>query len=162
MKCTLNLTYEIFDNFDQLNLNDQNLLNHAIDACLHAYAPYSNFKVGAAILTESQRIITGSNHENASYPCGICAERTALHHYHIIASNEKILALGVTTEKLLIDTAFPCGFCRQVMVETELNNNAPIRLIVGQKSGKSYVFDSCSHLLPFSFHPDLLLATSQK
>jgi cytidine deaminase len=160
MKWNIELRYEVFDHFDQLDSNDQIILQHAANACHLAYAPYSKFKVGAAILTENQRIIIGSNQENASYPCGICAERTALHQYHIVASKEKILTLAVTTERTLKETAFPCGFCRQVMTETERNNGTPIRLIVGQIHGKSYVFESCSQLLPFSFHPDLLLATN--
>lgn len=154
---TLSISYKIYDHFENLPIEDQNLINQAQDACKYAYAPYSKFKVGATILTESNRIIQGANHENAAYPCGICAERAALNHYQMIAANEKIIAIAVTTERTLIKTAFPCGFCRQVMNETEINNGAPIRLVVAQKNEKSYVFDACSDLLPFGFHPELLL-----
>jgi cytidine deaminase len=151
---SLNIPVQIFPDFKLLEPADAVLLEAARKATEHAYAPYSRFRVGAAIRLANGQIITGSNQENASFPAGICAERVTLSAassvYPGIAVTD--LALSYTNES---DTSnrpvSPCGICRQTLSEYEQRFGRSIRLILGGISGEIYVFSRATDLLPFAF-----------
>ncbi|MBK9272380.1 MAG: cytidine deaminase [Saprospiraceae bacterium] len=149
--------YKVYRQFSDLSLNDQELMVEALKASKKAYAPYSKFLVGAALKTNGQKIITGFNQENASYPCGICAERNAIHTFGIGNDSEIIQSMAIVTNSPGQEIPFPCGFCRQVMVETEIANKNPIRLLLGHPDFLIASFPSCQSILPFSFHSGLLI-----
>src|SRR4051812_32439612 len=123
-------------------------------ATSNAYAPYSQFYVGAAAKMHSGDIITGSNQENASFPVGICAERVLLSAVSSRFPNQPIqsIAISYRGEKATSDHPIaPCGMCRQSIQEYELRMKQPIRLILAGETGKVYVIPQISYLLPFSF-----------
>lgn len=138
---------------EELPANDQELIQAAIDACQYAYAPYSNFKVGAAIRTEDHLIIVGSNQENSAYPIGQCAERVALYalaHQH----GRKIIdTVAVAVENDHQHTpASPCGSCRQLLSEYRSYQTQPIRLLLAlAKGGEVYEIRDVNDLLPLAF-----------
>lgn len=138
---------------NECSLEDQKLIKAAQEATQQSYSPYSNYKVGAAVLLDNNKIITGNNQENAAYPSGLCAERTALFYansqYPDVAVNTVVIAAfykGDYTE----DVCTPCGSCRQVFVEIEMRYNQPIRILMCSKD-KVYEVDSIKALLPLSF-----------
>ena len=153
MKRHFTTTYGEFENTLELNKIQSNLLEEAFKACTNAYAPYSNFKVGAAVLLENNKIITGFNQENASYPCGICAERVALYSSAAQFPSSKIISIAICcyTFNLSENPSAPCGICRQVLKEFESHNHSQIEIIIGHPKSKILIFDSCSALLPFGF-----------
>ncbi len=137
----------------QLSSTIQNLSVAANDACLLAYAPYSNFKVGAAILLSDGTIITGANQENASYPAGICAERAALAKLNFNNTELKVIAIAViyNSKKAIDKPLAPCGFCRQVIMEVQTEQQTPIALYLCSPNGQVMVIDNAASLLPFVF-----------
>lgn len=145
--------YLEYDNFDLLSDEDRSLLVEAIEATKGAYAPYSNFCVGAAILMENGIVVRGSNQENAAYPSGLCAERTAAFYANATYPNinMKAIAIVAANDGELIDSMFyPCGACRQALLEYEIKGKSNIKVIVANKS-KVNVFQSIKDLLPFYF-----------
>ena len=149
----------MYNSVDELNDEDRNLMHQAIKATETAYAPYSNFKVGAALLLENGIIVKGSNQENAAYPSGLCAERVALFTSGSQYPDVKIKSIAVTAfanEKLTPHPVSPCGDCRQVMAEYEHRHHKNIRLIMIGNEGKVFVFDGVKLLLPFMFDADSL------
>jgi cytidine deaminase len=152
-KMTCVIPYEEYESFDELSAQDRQLMEEAIAATETSYAPYSNFNVGAALRLRSGRIVRGSNQENAAYPSGLCAERTALFYAHSAWPQDPVEALAVVAS---VDGAvtptftYPCGACRQVLVETEQRAQAPLRILVGSAQ-KVLVFEGISSLLPFVF-----------
>lgn len=140
--------------FNEMSLNDQQLLQAAIDATNRSYAPYSHFSVGAAAQLKNGTIVTGSNQENAAYPSGICAERTTLFYANSQYPNEPIhtLAIAARNERgeLLDEPIPPCGACRQVMLETQTRFNSPIRILLYGNKGV-YEIQNVGDLLPLSF-----------
>jgi cytidine deaminase len=134
---------------------EQLLLQTARQASDLAYAPYSRFLVGAALLLESGQIVTGSNKENASFPAGICAERNAINYAsdHFTNDQIKTLAVSARSEEFEIRSVLsPCGICRQVMTETELVQNNPIRVILDGPNDEVWIFERAADLLPFHFY----------
>lgn len=143
----------------ELPLPIQNLMNQAVAARLKAYAPYSNFQVGAAILLKNGTIVLGSNQENAAYPSGLCAERTAVFSAGANFPNEQIIAICISASSTLKDTLEPippCGACRQSLLEYEnkQKNNIPIYFM--GKAGEIIQSPSIKNLLPFTFREDSL------
>lgn len=134
----------------------QNLIIETIAFAANAYAPYSNFRVSAALILESGKILRGTNVENASYPVCICAERTLLSHAISNYPNEKISVVAVYVDKDLPAPAPPCGLCRQSLVEAETRQGQKIQILLISKSGTILRFESCSDLLPLSFGGDFL------
>ncbi|NOT36639.1 MAG: cytidine deaminase [Saprospiraceae bacterium] len=153
MKEKISIEYSIYESISSIEPTQQELLQSAYNSSKNAYAPYSHFNVGAAILLEDQTIICGNNQENASYPCGICAERNAIHNVRANYPDFKIHSIAITTFRLLKQSipATPCGLCRQVLSETEQNNGSVIELILGHPEGKVFIFNSCQSLLPLAF-----------
>lgn len=156
----LTCTFTSYDSTDELPPADLELLNEAIKASDDAYAPYSKFRVGAALRLKSGKIIRGNNQENIAYPSGLCAERVALFYASASHPNERVEAIAITaaTEEFKInDPVTPCGSCRQVMAESEKKQNANIRVIMKGEQGKVYVCESAKHLLPLMFKADNLI-----
>lgn len=139
--------------FDELNPTDKELVDAAKEATKHSYAPYSKFAVGAAVRLANGVIVTGSNQENAAYPSGTCAERTALFYANSQYPDQPVEALAVAarTEKDFIDRPIPpCGACRQVMLETEIRYSHPFRILLFGKDA-TYEISRVGDLLPLSF-----------
>ena len=154
-KIKLDSVFEEYDHFDLLSKEDQFLLNSAIEAAKSAYAPYSHFFVGAAVMLDNGEIVQGNNQENAAYPSGLCAERVAFFSTGAQHPNEKIKSIAVVaypegTEVGKVAVS-PCGDCRQVMAEYEHRYGQKIRLIMQSGNGKFIVSESVSSLLPFAF-----------
>jgi len=140
---------------DLTHLSDQekNLIAKAKEAAVEAYAPYSGFKVGAALILEDQTILAGNNQENAAYPSGLCAERVALFSASARYPNTPIEILAIAAfkgQKSISNPVYPCGACRQVMIEIEDRQNAPVRLILIGES-KVHILENCRQLLPMGF-----------
>ncbi|MEY5001727.1 MAG: hypothetical protein RLZZ211_1763 [Bacteroidota bacterium] len=147
-------TYRSFDSIEELNAIDQNLVARAQLAMKNAYAPYSQFQVGASMLLQSGVIIEGNNQENIAYPSGLCAERVALFYAGANHSQDPILKICIVAQGDLtaVDSfVSPCGPCRQVMLESESRQKQPIEVLLVQKSGAVLVLNSVQNLLPFGF-----------
>jgi cytidine deaminase len=158
MNQKLEIHYQQFSE-GELNTADTNLLQHAQNALQNAYEPYSNFKVGAAILLANGEIITGFNFENAAYSVTICAERTALSSAITQYPNQKIIAMAISylsQSNQSHEPLFPCGVCRQFLVECEDRNEQDIKLILGGMHGDIIVAHNCKSILPFSFNKKAL------
>lgn len=135
------------------------LLAKAKEALKAAYAPYSNFQVGAACLLDTGEIILGSNFENASYPLCLCAERVALASVHSQWTKNTVVKMAITAkspEKIIDKPISPCGACRQVILEVEIKQSSPIKLILQGEQGEVLIFDTIKELLPMSFDAEFL------
>lgn len=155
---SLEMTY--YDSEKELSPEDFQLLNQAHKASQKAYAPYSRFRVGAAVRLVNGEIIQGNNQENAAYPSGLCAERVALFYAHAIWPDVAVESIAVTvrSERTIINEPLtPCGSCRQVMAEYEKKSNKKMRVIMQGETGPVMVAESMNVLLPFSFVDDYLL-----
>lgn len=154
LKTSINISVQIFPDRQALDPEDAVLLDAAGRATAHAYAPYSQFRVGAAIRLINGNILTGSNQENASFPAGICAERVVLSaasaNFPGIAVSS--LALTYINESGTGNRPIsPCGICRQTLVEYEQRFGHSIRLILGGSSGEIFIVERATDLLPFAF-----------
>ena len=139
---------------DELSAEEQHLVNLAIEATGRSYAPYTNFHVGAAVRLENGEEIIGCNQENAAYPSGLCAERTALFaagaQYPDVGVEMLAIAARGTDGELQYEPVGPCGSCRQVIVESETRAGHPIRILLyGRKC--VYVIDGIRKLMPLMF-----------
>lgn len=154
----LDLKYEEYSQWEDLSDQDLVVINKAKEARNSAYANYSNFKVGAALLLDNGKILTGNNQENAAYPSGLCAERTAI--FYTIANypSAKIIKLAVVAGKDDNSSipVSPCGACRQVLIEYEFRQKMPIEFLFTGMKGKVIKFNQCADLLPFSFNESAL------
>lgn len=142
----------------QLSEEAQNIITAAEAAAGKAYAPYSGFKVGAALLLASGEIITGANHENASFPAGICAERAALGTLEMDESH-KVRAMAVaykTVKEEQHPPLSPCGICRQSILEAQLHQGSPITVYMSSPDGAVIMVEDASYLLPFHFSSEFL------
>jgi cytidine deaminase len=149
----ISFSYREYDGSGQLPGEDGDLVSSAREAALNAYAPYSGFNVGAAVRLESGTIVKGANMENAAFPSGICAERSALSNCISNYPGDRPVAIAIaalTDKGLTDDPVSPCGNCRQVLAEEELKSGSNIKVIL---SGRNLiqVVESCSHLLPLQF-----------
>lgn len=152
-------TYELYETSAELSEADSNLLRKAREVLENAYAPYSHFHVGAALLLENGEIVSGSNQENASFPLALCAERVALSAVESRFPESRVLAMAIAVkyERRKVERpAAPCGACRQVIVEKEWRQKSPMRIILQGESGPVLIFSSCRDLLPLTFDPDYL------
>lgn len=154
--------YQVFadeyEKLSDLSPDDQKLIFAARESSENAYAPYSKFSVGSAVLLANGEIIKGNNQENADFTDGLCAERVALFYAHAVYPNIAVEALAVSAKNingLIAGPAKPCGSCRQVFVETESRYNRPIRIIL-DGAEKILVLDGADNLLPFAFKPGSL------
>jgi cytidine deaminase len=146
--------YKEFDKDEELDAADRELLSAAKETAINAYAPYSQFKVGAAVRLESGKIVLGTNVENAAFPSGICAERSALSNASSNFPGDKPVALAIAAlneSGLTTDPVSPCGNCRQVIVEEEYRNGNNIRIILKGKN-KIRMIEKGGDLLPLQFN----------
>jgi cytidine deaminase len=138
---------------DELPAMEKALVGEAVRAASGAYAPYSLFMVGAALLLDNGEIVKGANVENAAYPSGSCAEKTALSYSVANFSDKKILAIAIAAladGSLTEEPVPPCGNCRQMLIEEEQRSGGPIKVILAGKSA-IYVLENCQALMPLSF-----------
>jgi cytidine deaminase len=155
----ISISYSIYATENELPAESLRLLNTALDHMNNAYAPYSHFQVSAAIRLSNGEVVTGSNQENAAYPSGMCAERTAIYYAgarypnHLI---EEILVVARREGKSELVPACPCGSCRQAMLEYEERQSSPIRLVFKQNDTGFIGLDSVSDSLPFKFGAESL------
>lgn len=150
----LTITVEVLASEADLSPAEARTWRAARDATAHAYAPYSGFHVGAALLLADGRIFPGTNQENAAFPSGLCAERTAL--FGLAASQPgaaPIVGMAVAARPAggEFGPGMPCGACRQVMIEYEARQGQPIPLLLPGPDGQIYRFASVGDLLPFHF-----------
>jgi cytidine deaminase len=153
-KFNFSCTFERYNSADELSAEMQTLVQAGIDAMHLAYAPYSGFSVGAALLLENGIIVKGNNQENAAYPSGLCAERVAFFSAGASYPNQRILAVVITASSALYtqgEPVSPCGSCRQSMLEYELKQRAPIPLYMISPSGEIIMAPSIQSLLPLFF-----------
>jgi len=153
-KHEIRIDYIEYESIDKLTEEDKNLLVKAKEAAKNAYAPYSGFQVGAAVLLSDGTVITGSNQENAAYPSGLCAERVAAFSAKSSFPDKQITAIAITafSDEVAVNApVYPCGSCRQVMAEYEIADATRIKYILGGKSGVVQIFTGTENLLPFIF-----------
>lgn len=149
--------FEVFNSINNLSKKDANLLQHSRAITKTAYAPYSNFFVGAAALLSNGEIVKGTNQENASYPVGICAERSLLASAAALFpdANIQTMAISYINQKGNSNHPIsPCGMCRQALLEHEVRYHHPIKLILSGTEGKVYIIKKSSLLLPLNFTGD--------
>ena len=158
-KIEISTPLTIYDDVKELPVDVQLLVQKSVEARKTAYAPYSNFNVGAALMLENGIIITGSNQENAAYPSGICAERVAIWKAASDYPNVNVKKLVITASsnnKIVDSPVSPCGACRQTLFEYESKQNEPIEIYFMGETGKIFKTDSLKDLLPVAFSKFLL------
>lgn len=146
--------FSVFEHIEDLDQESRYLIHKAKDAAENAYAPYSRFHVGSALVLDDGNLITGCNQENASYPLCMCGERVALYAAISRFPNMVISKLAVVANrkghKELV-SATPCGACRQVLMEFEERQKKPFEIVLFGPGGKYYVVHSAAALLPMAF-----------
>lgn len=152
-------TFKVYEDLNELPDDIQQLMESAIETREKAYAPYSKFKVGAAILLDNNEVVVGSNQENASYPSGLCAERTAIYYAGAKYPKAKILKMAITasSQNQVTDSPIPpCGACRQSISEYEIKQEQPIEIYFMGVKGKVVKSNSLANLLPLGFDRSFL------
>src|ERR1700709_2258087 len=157
IKKEISFTIEEFDSIEELTVDDQSLLERARGGTAASYSPYSNFKVSAIAKLANGQFVTGTNQENASYPVGICGERTLLSAVSVLYPGEPIETMAISylnsngSNHLPIS---PCGVCRQTLVEYEMRTGKSMRIILSGQDGKVIIIPTAKSLLPLSFSAD--------
>ena len=160
MKKEIKIQYSTYSSIDELDKDSADLLLAAQECMTKAYAVYSGFYVGAALLLDDGRIITGNNQENIAFPSSMCAERVALYFCKANAPNSKVIKIAIAAraaDVLLEDPITPCGACRQVMAEYERIQEENMQVILKAEVGEILVFDSVANLLPLAFQSQTLI-----
>ncbi len=153
------LQWTCLQNVFELEEAGQKLLALAKKSLKHSHSPYSNFKVGAAVLLENGKMLGGSNQENAAYPMCLCAERVALAAAASQQPGKTIMAMAITVKhptKIINQPVMPCGSCRQAICEMEQKQQRPIQLIIRGEEGNIFIFKTGLDILPFAFDGALL------
>jgi len=156
---TINTEFSVFETVQELPQEIQNLMEQAIEMRKKAYAPYSKFRVGAAILLDNGKVVLGSNQENAAYPSGLCAERVAIFQAGAVYPDAKIVKMAITAASDTNQTNAPippCGACRQSIAEYEFKQDQSIEIYFMGEIGAIYKSDSLKNLLPFTFDKNFL------
>ena len=156
---TITTQFKVFDSVENLPNDIQELMEQAIVVRKNAYAPYSKFRVGVAILLDNGKIVLGSNQENAAYPSGLCAERVAIFYAGAVYPEAKILKMAITAASDTNQTTVPippCGSCRQSIAEYEIKQQTDIAIYFMGEIGAIYKSDSLKNLLPFMFDKKFL------
>ena len=152
-KRDISLSVDVYNSSGEIPEQLQGLIKKAIEAGKKGYAPYSGFKVGAAVLLENGEIITGSNQENAAYPSGMCAERVVVFYAKAKYPGVAVKMLAVTAIKngeLVEIPVAPCGACRQVLIEYEEQQGSPLSVLLAGKN-ETIKIAASSGLLPLAF-----------
>ncbi|QVY67311.1 cytidine deaminase [Polaribacter sp. Q13] len=153
-KIEVSTSATVYKDISELSVEDQKLMQKAIEARKKAYAPYSKFHVGAALLLDNGEIVLGNNQESAAYPSGMCAERVAIWKAGSTYPNMKIKKLAITASSSITKVnkpIGPCGACRQTLSEYEINQKTPFQVLFMGEVGEVVVTESLLSLLPFSF-----------
>ncbi len=156
---TITSRLEVYESIDETTEDVQELMQKAVEVRDTAYAPYSKFKVGAAIHLENDEIVVGSNQENASYPSGLCAERTAVYYAGAKFPETRIIKIAISAKSMrhqVVSPVPPCGACRQALVEYEVKQEEAIELYFMGETGKVVKADSVKDLLPLIFDSSCL------
>ncbi|OOV26985.1 cytidine deaminase [Flavobacterium sp. LM5] len=156
---SITTSFQQFDSLLELPSEIQHLMQEAVKIRKNAYAPYSQFRVGAALLLDNQEIICGSNQENAAYPSGLCAERVAIFYAGAKYPGAKITKIAITASSDTNPTTEPippCGACRQSIAEYEIKQDQAIEIFFMGETGVIYQSDSLKNLLPFMFNKKFL------
>ncbi|MBK8514950.1 MAG: cytidine deaminase [Saprospiraceae bacterium] len=151
--------YKIYESIEELSVPDRELMLMAVEELKNAYAPYSNFHVGAAVRLNDQSVYIGSNQENASYPLCMCGERVALYNAAANKPFVPIESLAITIKNLnmiIAKPVSPCGACRQVISEYEFRHRQAIRIFLKSDNDEVYVISSVNDLLPLGFNASFL------
>ncbi|MBQ6073566.1 MAG: cytidine deaminase [Bacteroidales bacterium] len=151
---SVTINYEDYGSREELDAADRALLDAAIEAVAGSYAPYSHFNVGAAVRLADGTVVKGANQENAAYPSGLCAERTAMFSAGALHPGVAMEALAVVCSRegaLTPNPGSPCGACRQVMAQYEREAGKPMRIILGS-GGHIWAFNGVESLMPFIFN----------
>ncbi len=155
----ITISYNQYSDSGELPIEESELLSAASEALKSSYAPYSQFRVGAAVLLDSGKVVLGSNQENTAYPSGLCAERVAIFAAKAKYPDDKILAVAVTaqTDNFEVDKPItPCGACRQVIAETEKRQKSKLKILMRGHTGPIISVDGVEALLPLMFHEEKL------
>ena len=158
-KLKLTTEYTLFDDSSELDPQVRDLMNIAINTRKKAYAPYSKFSVGTAILLDNNEIIIGNNQENAAYPSGMCAERVAIYFAGAKYPEKTILKMAISASSSLKEIDIPvapCGACRQAISEYEVKQNKSIDIYFMGETGKIIMVNSLKELLPLGFDNSFL------
>lgn len=151
-------SYKVYADKLGLPAGDQALIDASSVACAQAYAPYSGFRVGAAIRTLDNNVVAGSNQENGAFPIGQCAERVALYLMVHTIGRKPIDTIAIAVDnKDQLTPASPCGSCRQILNEYRSFQDTPIRLLLTlARGGEVYEINDVRDLLPFAFDGSFL------
>ena len=158
-KKRISFELSVFESMEDLPHEALLLMKTAVSARLNAYAPYSKFLVGAAVLLENGEVVIGSNQENACYPSGLCAERVAVFQAgaKYPGSTIKSVAISATSMNYMVDKPVaPCGNCRQSIAEYEGKQKAPIAIFMMGETGEVFKCDAISDMLPLVFDSSFL------
>lgn len=158
-KISIATTFSVYDSAENLPQDVKALMQRAAAVRKTAYAPYSNFRVGAALLLDNGEVVIGSNQENAAYPSGLCAERVAIFQAGAVYPGAKVLKLAISaaSDSKVVDTPIPpCGACRQSLAEYEMKQDVPLEIYFMGETGKVLKSDSLKNLLPLVFDKDYL------
>ena len=150
----IKIDIEVAESMEDLDPTWLDLVSKAKESSIDAYAPYSNFHVGAAVLLDSNIIITGNNQENAVYPAGLCAERVALFAAATQYPSAPVKRIAIVARKNNLGDflpASPCGSCRQVMSEYETRSKIPMEILIFAPDKKIYIMKGIDSLLPLKF-----------
>lgn len=153
------ITYKIYQSSEELEKADKDLLQEARQVISKAYAPYSGYRVGAALLLENGKIFKANNQENVAFPSGMCAERIAIYYAHANEPGSKIktIAIAAKADKFTIKNPIsPCGACRQAITEYEIKQGTPIRIILSADENEIIMLEGIEQLLPFLFRAEEL------
>ena len=149
----IKVKYQEFASIDELNAEDRELAHAAIEGMQGSYAPYSHFNVGAAVRMTNGQIVRGANQENAAFPSGLCAERTAMFAASAKYPDKEMVSIalaGGVYGRITDEPATPCGACRQVMAQYQTRAGKPMSVImVGAK--KIWKFEKVDDILPLIF-----------
>jgi cytidine deaminase len=152
-------TFYVYDDIKDIPQDVQQLMKKASEARDNAYAPYSKFLVGASLLLDNGEVVSGSNQENASYPSGLCAERTAIYYSGANFPEARILKMAIiagSTKNKTSKPIPPCGACRQAIAEYEIKQESPIEIYFMGETGKVVKSNSLANLLPLLFDKSVL------
>jgi cytidine deaminase len=154
----IHINIEEYKSPAELSIDEQHLIDRAIQTARDAYAPYSEFHVGASLLLENGTFVNGNNQENAAYPDGLCAERVAIFAANAMHPKSPVIMMAVAAvyqDKLFDQPVYPCGSCRQALLESENRFNQSVRILMYGKAG-IHVVNSIKDLLPLSFDSSFL------
>ncbi|HRB71296.1 cytidine deaminase [Flavobacterium sp. WV_118_3] len=158
-KIDVTTSFWVYGSENELPNEVKPLMEQAVAIRKKAYAPYSKFRVGAAILLDNGKVVVGSNQENAAYPSGLCAERVAIFQAGALYPEAQILkiAISATSDEKPVESPIPpCGACRQSIAEYEFRQEKPIELYFMGEVGEVYKSDSLQNILPFHFDKKFL------